>query len=61
MMADQMTGAAMQMPPDPNKAFKAEWEQLQITDHQWALEGIEDALIGLPQPPTEVYIKNKLY
>jgi hypothetical protein len=61
MMADQMTGAAMQMPPDPNKAFKAEWEQIQITEHHWALEGIEDSLIGLPQPPTEVYIKNKLY
>ncbi|XP_028669164.1 ER membrane protein complex subunit 3-like [Erpetoichthys calabaricus] len=46
IMQDQMTGAAMAMPPDPNKAFKAEWEALEIVDHQWALENIEDELIA---------------
>ncbi|XP_039629892.1 TMCO1/EMC3 family protein [Polypterus senegalus] len=46
IMQDQMTGAVMAMPPDPNKAFKAEWEALEIVDHQWALENIEDELIA---------------
>ncbi|KAM8934364.1 ER membrane protein complex subunit 3-like [Pelodytes ibericus] len=44
IMQDQMTGAAMAMPPDPNKAFKAEWEAMEITEHHWALENIEDDL-----------------
>ena len=25
------------MPPDSKQAFKAEWEALEITDHNWAL------------------------
>ncbi|XP_033858273.2 ER membrane protein complex subunit 3-like [Acipenser ruthenus] len=45
IMQDQMTGAAMAMPPDPNKAFKAEWEALEIVDHQWALENVEEELM----------------
>uniref|UniRef100_H3A825 ER membrane protein complex subunit 3 n=1 Tax=Latimeria chalumnae TaxID=7897 RepID=H3A825_LATCH len=46
IMQDQMTGAAMAMPPDPNKAFKAEWEALEIVDHQWALESVEEELMA---------------
>ena len=33
-MADQMSGAAMAMPQDPKAAFKAEWESLEIVQHQ---------------------------
>jgi len=48
MMQDQMAaGPAMGMPQDPSKAFKAEWEALEISDHNWALDNIEDdVLIG---------------
>lgn len=37
----------MAMPPDPKAAFKAEWEALEIADHQWALAWTEGEL-----PPT---------
>jgi len=46
MMADQMTGPAAGMPPDPSKAFKAEWEALEISDHNWALENVEDDVVS---------------
>nr|DBA21264.1 TPA: hypothetical protein GDO54_017936 [Pyxicephalus adspersus] len=46
IMQDQMTGAAMSVPPDSNKAFKAEWEAMEITEHQWALENVEEELIS---------------
>ncbi|KAK2898133.1 hypothetical protein Q8A73_014513 [Channa argus] len=46
IMQDQMTGAAMAMPPDPNKAFKSEWEALEIVEHKWALEGVEEELMS---------------
>uniref|UniRef100_V9L846 ER membrane protein complex subunit 3 n=1 Tax=Callorhinchus milii TaxID=7868 RepID=V9L846_CALMI len=45
IMQDQMTGAAMAMPPDTNKAFKAEWEALEIVEHLWALESVEEDLM----------------
>ncbi|CAH2317007.1 ER membrane complex subunit 3-like [Pelobates cultripes] len=44
IMQDQMTGAALAVPPDPNKAFKAEWEAMEITEHHWALENVEEDL-----------------
>lgn len=44
---DQMSGAAMAMPPDPKAAFKAEWEALQIYEHKWNLQNIENDLLGL--------------
>ncbi|ELU12104.1 hypothetical protein CAPTEDRAFT_175793 [Capitella teleta] len=53
MMQDQMTGAAMGMPPDPSKAFKAEWEALEISSHKWALEQIEDELVNKNDPLLE--------
>ncbi|CAI9572706.1 unnamed protein product [Staurois parvus] len=46
IMQDQMTGAAMAVPPDTNKAFKAEWEAMEITEHLWALENVEEELIS---------------
>jgi len=48
VMQDQMSGAAVAMPPDPKQAFKAEWEALEITEHQWELANVENDLIGLP-------------
>ncbi|XP_078487021.1 ER membrane protein complex subunit 3 [Ciona intestinalis] len=42
MMQEQMSGAAMAMQQDPQKAFKAEWEALKITEHKEALKGIEE-------------------
>lgn len=46
IMQDQMTGAAMAVPQDSNKAFKAEWEAMEITEHQWALENVEEDLVS---------------
>nr|CAG4644206.1 EOG090X0B72 [Lepidurus arcticus] len=46
-MQDQMSGAAMAMPQDPKAAFKAEWEALEVVDHQWALRHVENDLLGL--------------
>lgn len=43
---DQVSGAAMSMPPDPKAAFKSEWEALEIYEHNWALQGVEADLIG---------------
>ncbi len=45
-MADQMSGAAMAMPPDPKAAFKAEWEALEVVQHQWSLRNVEAELLG---------------
>uniref|UniRef100_A0ACB8EHY2 ER membrane complex subunit 3 n=1 Tax=Sphaerodactylus townsendi TaxID=933632 RepID=A0ACB8EHY2_9SAUR len=46
VMQEQITGAAMAMPADTNKAFKTEWEALELTDHQWALEDVEEELMA---------------
>lgn len=46
IMQEQMSGAAMAMPPDPKAAFKAEWEALEITEHRWALAGVESELLA---------------
>lgn len=45
-MQEQMSGAAMAMPQDPKVAFKAEWEALEIVDHQWALADVDSKLLG---------------
>ncbi|KAG8240648.1 ER membrane protein complex subunit 3 [Homalodisca vitripennis] len=55
---EQMSGAAMAMPLDPKAAFKAEWEALEILDHQWTLNNIESEITG-PTPDT-IYHQNKL-
>lgn len=44
-MQDQMSGAAMAMPTDPKVPFRAEWEALEIVDHQWALNDVENILL----------------
>jgi hypothetical protein len=49
-MQDQMSGAAMAMPQDPKAAFKAEWEALEICEHQWALSNVENELMGVTAP-----------
>lgn len=43
-MQEQMSGAATNMPQDPKIPFKAEWEALEILEHQWALANIEGSL-----------------
>lgn len=43
-MQDQMSGAAMAMPTDPKVPFRAEWEALEIVDHQWALADVDNSL-----------------
>jgi len=50
-MQEQMSGAAQAVPADPKQAFKAEWEALEIWDHQWALRGVDTHLCGLNEPP----------
>lgn len=44
MMPDP-TMASPQQPPDMQKAFKAEWEALEVVHHKWALSGCESQLI----------------
>lgn len=46
-MQDQMSGAAGAMPQDPKAAFKAEWEALEITEYQNALQNAETDLLQL--------------
>lgn len=46
-MQDQMSGAAMSMPADPKQAFKAEWEALEICEHNWILKNVEGKLLNL--------------
>lgn len=45
-MQDQMSGAAGAMPQDPKAAFKAEWEALEITEYQNALQNAESDLLA---------------
>lgn len=47
LMQDQVSGAAMSMPPDPKAAFKSEWEALEICEHNWALSGVDTELLDL--------------
>ena len=46
MMQDQMNMAAVSMPQDPSKAFKAEREGLLLVDHQWAFKTIENDIMS---------------
>ncbi len=46
MMQDQMNMAAVSMPQDPSKAFKAEREGLLVVDHQWAFRNVENDVIS---------------
>lgn len=44
-MSDHAAPAA-QPPQDMQKAFKAEWEALEVVDHQWALTDVESRLLA---------------
>lgn len=58
---DQMSGAAMAMPPDPKAAFKAEWEALEICEHHWALGNVDSEMMGLVGPTVDsMYHQNKV-
>lgn len=41
-----MSGAAGSMPQDPKAAFKAEWEALEITEYQNALQNVESEALS---------------
>ena len=46
-MAMSNPGAGMMGPEqDPDKLFLNEAENLEVLDHQWILEGIEDRLVA---------------
>lgn len=36
-----MTGAAISIPADNNKAFKKKWEVLELMDDEWALNYVK--------------------
>ncbi|XP_046853775.1 ER membrane protein complex subunit 3-like isoform X2 [Xenia sp. Carnegie-2017] len=44
-MQEQMQMSGGGMPPDPAKAFKAEWEALEIITHEWRLSNVEEKLM----------------
>ncbi|XP_042307946.1 ER membrane protein complex subunit 3-like [Sceloporus undulatus] len=46
LLQDQFMGPAVPTPPDPNKAFKAEWEALELVSHHWALKDVEEQLMS---------------
>lgn len=45
MFFPDQAAPASQAPQDMQKAFKAEWEALEVVDHQWALEDCEELLL----------------
>lgn len=62
LLQDQVSGAAMSMPPDPKAAFKAEWEALEICEHNWALNGADADLLGprnTPDSAESIYHQSK--
>ncbi|XP_060108485.1 ER membrane protein complex subunit 3-like [Heteronotia binoei] len=46
LQPDHFLGPPVPSPPDPNKAFKAEWEALELVSHRWALQDVEEKLMG---------------
>ncbi|VDN11030.1 unnamed protein product [Dibothriocephalus latus] len=44
MMQEQVM-APTQAPPDMQKAFKAEWEAVEVVEHNWALKCCEKKLV----------------
>jgi len=47
IMQEQMAGPAAAMPQDPRQAFKAEFESLQLSPHNWALKNVEYELAAI--------------
>merc|ERR1712241_1099937 len=52
------------MPQDSKAAFKAEWEALEVTEHNWALKNCDQEMLSLVEPsPEHLYhqtIKQKM-
>ena len=52
------------MPQDSKAAFKAEWEALEVTEHNWALKNCDQEMLSLVEPsPEHMYnqtIKQKM-
>ena len=45
-MANPGTGGMMGPEQDPDKLFLSEAENLEVLEHRWILEGIEDRLVS---------------
>jgi len=59
-MQESMSMQASGMPQDSKAAFKAEWEALEVTDHNWALKNSESEMMALVEPsPEQLYHQNK--
>ncbi|OQV17447.1 ER membrane protein complex subunit 3 [Hypsibius exemplaris] len=55
-MEDQVSVSGA--PTDPRAAFKSEWEALELFEHQYALKGIEEALLLADKPALKSRKKN---
>jgi len=56
MMQEQMAaGGGMGPQADPGKAYEAEWEALEITDHHWALQNVEEDLMKEHENNLKIY------
>merc|ERR1712227_134151 len=53
MMQEQMTSGGGGMQQDPKAAFKAEWEALEVTEHQWALKNAEQDMMSIVGPTSD--------
>lgn len=60
IMQDQMSGAAHSVQNDPQKAFKTEWEAMQITKHTDSMKHIEEVVVRLHALPEDVFTTEKL-
>ncbi|XP_041459175.1 ER membrane protein complex subunit 3-like [Lytechinus variegatus] len=58
-LMQQQMNQGMAMAPDPTKAFKGEWEALEIAEHRWAMQNVEEELIGRTPMPEDIYVKDK--
>ncbi len=60
VMQEQMTMQAGGMPQDPKQAFKAEWEALEVTEHNWALKNAEPEMMAIVGPTKDdLYHQNQ--
>ncbi len=45
-MAQMNPGAMMGPDQDPDKLFQSEAENLEVVEHRWILDGVEDRLLA---------------